>query len=658
MKKIKLTRLNIRNFKGIKSLNINFEDENVYISGKNGSGKSTIFDAFTWLLFDKNSQNQSKFEIKTLDINNNVIRADTEVEGIFIADKREIKFKKTYREKWIKKHGETEESFSGNETIYEVDDVPVKKNDYKKDIEEKLADEDLFKLLTNPLYFSTNLKWQEARSLILEISGDITDLDVINSDDELKELEEKVEGKTIEQLLKSSKASLKKLIDEKKGIPIKIDELQRSIVDINIDELQKKISENELKIKSEEEKISGLKNNKKEIYEATERLYELKNQASMIDNKAKDKKLESESHIKNNINKNKTIENENRQKMNSFDLEIKSIEEDIETIQREKDELGQRYKKVVIEKFNSDEILTSCPTCKREFEKDVIESEMLDLKENFNKNKVSELESIKIKGSECNNKIEENEKAIKDLKQKKISVFSNVNKVYAENQSLEEDLKKLQSEDPLHLYPEYKDEKMLCLSQIKEIESNIKDLYRDEDSENKQISQSTIDGLKSETKELIEKMGVQKVNEKTSQRISELEKEEREISIKIAKIEKEILLCEKFITRKVKLLEDNINENFSGVKFKLFSQQVNGGISETCEALIDGVPFSSANSASKINAGLNIIKTIGDFYQVKMPIFIDNRESVILLENVDSQVINLSVSNVDSLKIEGGSFDE
>ena len=115
----------------------------------------------------------------------------------------------------------------------------------------------------------------------------------------------------------------------------------------------------------------------------------------------------------------------------------------------------------------------------------------------------------------------------------------------------------------------------------------------------------------------------------------------------IANIEKTQYTIENFIKLKVDTIENRINEKFSLVKFKLFEDQINGGQVETCEALVNGVPFSSLNTASKINAGIDIINTLCEFYNVSAPIFIDNRESVVKLLDSNSQIINLIVSESD-----------
>jgi len=116
---------------------------------------------------------------------------------------------------------------------------------------------------------------------------------------------------------------------------------------------------------------------------------------------------------------------------------------------------------------------------------------------------------------------------------------------------------------------------------------------------------------------------------------------------KLGALDKLLFLCEEFVRFKTKYIEDSINGRFSIVKWKLFSEQVNGGLSECCEATVDGVPYSSLNSGMRINAGIDVISTLSAFYGVRVPLVVDNAEAVTALRPLDAQVIRLVVSADD-----------
>lgn len=182
-----------------------------------------------WLLFDKDSHDRATFEIKTLDNNNVSIHGlEHEVKGVLNIDGKDITLGKIYKEKWTKRRGEAEKQLTGHETLYIIDEVPVKKKEYQEIIN-NIIDEILFKLITNPLYFSANMKWQERRTVLLDIIGDITTEKIVNYKSDLNPLLELLGDKDIDTLKKSVQARKRKLNEEIKSIPYRVDECNNSI---------------------------------------------------------------------------------------------------------------------------------------------------------------------------------------------------------------------------------------------------------------------------------------------------------------------------------------------------------------------------------------------------------------------------------------------
>ena len=137
-------------------------------------------------------------------------------------------------------------------------------------------------------------------------------------------------------------------------------------------------------------------------------------------------------------------------------------------------------------------------------------------------------------------------------------------------------------------------------------------------------------------------------NIKTKNRIKELEDEEKELRTKFAKLNDESLLVDKFIKRKIELLEASINEMFEITEFQLFKEQMNGEIKVVCETLYNGKPYGNLCGGERLNVGLDIIKAFQTFHKINVPIFINNRESVTkIIDMKDTQIINLIVSEKD-----------
>ena len=217
---IRINKLTLQNFKGIKSLVINADGKSLDIFGDNATGKTTVFDAFTWLLFNKDSLGRADFGIKTQDHNGNVIHnLEHSVECELAIDNSILTLKKVYAEKWTKKRGSAEAEFTGHETKYFVNEVPTTKKEYEQKIAD-VIDEELFKIITNPLYFNEHLKWQERRAILLNLcGGDINDADIIANTPQFSPLLEELKGRTVQEYKKIVQSKQTAINDELKAIP-------------------------------------------------------------------------------------------------------------------------------------------------------------------------------------------------------------------------------------------------------------------------------------------------------------------------------------------------------------------------------------------------------------------------------------------------------
>lgn len=647
MKTITLNQLVIQDFKGIKELNIDFsKTTNIY--GENALGKTSIFDAFTWLLFDKDSKNRSTFDIKPLDSNNQVIRGlSPTITGVLDIDGTELKLTKIYQEKWTKKTGEAEKTFTGNTTTYEINDVPVKKIDYNKKIAE-LADEKQFKLLTNPYFFNSDaFNWKEAREIVLEVAGDITTDLVLDNNKDLKQLKELLDKDTVDNILASKKASIKKLAGRKKEIPTRINELEKSFdnTDFTITEQEIENKKKELDL-IEDKLLNGSKANEEK----------LKKQEIIFKNKSKIQELEQLAAVRGSKSKQELLT-----KIQEVEFQNKNIEISIRSLEGDKRHLELKCKaleserKTLLDQFYKERdreidlscINEECPTCKRPFNTEDVESEKFKMTHNFNENRAKLLENIQMNGIQLKHKLEELEAEMQAIDNK---INDQLLVVQEKNTLIAELKKKYESTETKAEFTHEETEEIRVLKEIiealeKELESN--------NNNNLEEFKTTKRELTEEIERLNKVLAKRDFNKELQDRLNELLEEEKKTGIEIANQERIIVLCEEFIKTRVSLLESNINNKFKNVTFKMFKEHVNGGIEETCEALINGVPFSNANTASQINAGLDIINTLGDHFNVKMPIFIDNRESVNNLIGTDNQLINLIVSKDKELIIEG-----
>ena len=641
---VKLYSLKLKNFKGIKDLQINFDCKNTNIYGANATGKTTIFDAFKWLFFDKDSNDRKDFNIKTLDSNNKPINfLEHEVEAILVIDGVDMTFKKILKEKWVKKRGQSEQEFSGHETEYYIDEVPTKKKDYEEKIN-SLIPESLFKLITDPLYFNNQLKWIERRKLLINISNiNITDDEILNSKEEFKNLQDNLNGRNIEDYKKVLQAKIKELNKEKETIPVRIDELTQTLITehtINYENL-----ENEKNMWNEE--LKKIENQMTDVQErATENLKKV-DQLTKAKNELNDLKFKLE---KEHSNKNSTellnLENEKyllRTKLVNMKAEDDDLSLKIQSDQNRKNVLYKKWDEVTNEKLEFDPASFICPTCKREYEAEKQEEMKKQFEENFAAHKKNEQDSINKEGQAINVRLDENTNAREKLQEE-------IEKITQKLNEIEPIIEKLNAEKEtanvfdVTTFPEYK-EKLKEVEQLSEIVNN---LTSEDTTELQNKKQSIIEQINNVNKKLNER----DTQEKTKSRIEELESQEEQIAAQIQELEGQQFAIEEFTKVKVELLENAINSKFELVKFRLFDMQINGGLIECCDTLVNGVPYSDVNNAHKILAGLDIINTLIKFYGKSAPIFIDNRESINELYDIDTQIISLIVTTDSKLRIE------
>lgn len=653
--KIKLEKLILKNFKGIKELTINFAALTT-ILGENGTGKSTVFDAFMWTLFGKDSHGRSDFEIQTLDPDNNVIHGlEHSVRLVLNIDGTHKTLKRTLKERWVKPNGKAEKEFKGCTTDFDVDEIPVKQKEYQAIIN-GIIDENLFKMITSPLYFP-NMNWQKQREILLDIIGDITDEKVINYNSKLKVLLPLLTD-GVDNFNKRVKASLAKLKEEVRSIPARIDECNNNIkvIDAAALKLRKEVILGY--INSLDEQIADSSKVSEEKLKLQEELFKLTDELSEKRNRAHLESVKPLNDIQNKINETRNkiqdaafnIKNFESKRERIFNY-IESAKEELEKLKSEKQTLLNKYHLEYDRIFEFDTELVSCPHCGREYDVDKIQEIKADALFKFNKSKENVLAVITTKGKKAAADIIEFTEKIKNNENDAESLRLKVIELEAQKSNLDTDLEKLEKEKELLTHPQiikFEGEEELQ-TQINAIRAEMDKFKLNDNSEHK-VKKKT---FQDELEEINITLGKKDVNEDLKKRMEALNQEEKKLQIKIAELEGKLYLSEEFIRTKVELLEDSINKKFKGaVTFKLFENQINGGLSETCEALINGVPFSDANTASKMNAGLSILNTLCEHYGVYAPVFIDNAESINQIIHTDSQLIRLVVSLNEELKVE------
>ena len=226
MKTVIIKEIRLLNFKGLRDLTVEFDPALTEIYGRNGIGKTSIFDGFTWLLFGKNSEDRKQFGIKTYDEAGNIIpKLPHEVSAVLLVDGEVVTLCRRFNEKWTKKRGSAVEEFVGHEEERLYNNVPCSVKEWNEKIA-AICPEQVFKFITNPLYF-TSQSVDTQRSMLFRMAGGITDEEIAAGNADFAALLASLTGKTMEEYKKEIAAKKRRLKTEIEAIPERIDERRR-----------------------------------------------------------------------------------------------------------------------------------------------------------------------------------------------------------------------------------------------------------------------------------------------------------------------------------------------------------------------------------------------------------------------------------------------
>lgn len=637
---IKLNQMKLTNFQGIRNLELNFDGMNKSIKGDNGTGKTTIINAYYYLLTDKPSVAMADYSPKTKGIEGDLHNLEHTVECTFDIDGIIKILKKTYKEKWTQKRGNKNKELTGNTISYEVDGLPVKEKDYNREIEELFGPREIIQMLISPTYFSGVLSWKDRRKYLTNICGDYTDEEIIDTVAELAPLNEilllngsATQKRSIDDHIKILKTNMSNINKELKQIPSRIDEAERAIPETTGSK-----SDYESQLFEVRKEISSLNNRKLAVKSGNSAAVEKSNRISEIKQKEREARIahvnnfdESNRLIKesiNNLTNKKSLLNDT---INSNDIRISRYKSDIEYMSNERNKLLNEYRNVSAMEF--DENRRICETCGQSLPIDQQEK----IFATFNINKSKKLEELQKKGADVSKekiatKQLELDNLVKENEQLGVKVMDFANQIESEKS-------KIVASMPFEDTEEYR----IIRQQLADLENTDNEVDKVIEEIDKEIHECNV-----KVATLNTNISRFQLAEDQQKRIEELEARLAQLSEDYDRYEYELSLCEKLIVEKVSRITERINKNFKSVNFELFEKLYNSdGIVECCNVLVPSeksmVPYKMANNASHINSGIEIINTLSEYFGIRMPIFVDNAESVTKITSTDNQLIRLVV---------------
>jgi DNA repair exonuclease SbcCD ATPase subunit len=636
MTEIRIKRLCLENFKCHKSLKLDFEGGNASIYGDNASGKTSIYDALTWLLFGKDSagNGEKNIEIKPLDANGEVKDhlAVTAVEAVLDVNGEEVTLRRTYKEVWTTKRGSSQATYDGNTSEYYVSGVPCKRNAFQDTVNE-LVSEDTFRMLTSVSHFANGISWQDRRAVLFRVAGVMDDAQILATNEEFAPLVESMGRLSLEDYKKKLLAEKRKFVGAKTEIPARISECQKTIEDIQgldfagakaqVDALQATLAGISAEIVAIEHN-NAADQKRMEIREAQLEL----------------SKLEAENKVY------RDSQNVGSVNVHSLNIRLTSLQTQLNgkkrTIEAESTYISSLDQQISDSRKRwfavNNEVFSggTCSACGQTLPADKLQQAMAAFDTN-KKNRLQEIEQTANANKAAKSQAEDRfNNGIEEVTQLEAEIADIRGQIAAADAS------KVEPKDMEH----YAAQKQDINDKIRKLNDELADMMMN--------TGAVVEKLGQEKREIMQHISQQMaiVNKESlldysRQRVDQLREDAKNAAECLEAIEKMLFLIDEYSRYKTRFVEDSINGLFRIARFRLFREQANGGVEDRCDVVYDGIPYISVNNGMKINLGIDIINTLSTAYGVRVPLFVDNAESVTKLEECSSQIIRLVVSEND-----------
>lgn len=678
-KNVTIQSLRLQHFKGVKELCVDFGNKTT-ISGANATGKTTVFDAFTWCLFGKDSADRTDsgrggFSVKTVDKAGKPIeQLEHEVTATMAADGVVKTFTRRLVENWVKPRGKAYTELKGNDTHYFINGVEVKASQYQQEVA-GLIEERLFKMITNPAYFP-GLDWKVQRDILLRIAGGVTLDEVAAGRADFQQILQQLSGRDLDAFRQEIAYKKKTVKAELEKCPIEVNAVE-AVTPAAPDYAA--LAEEEAGLKASLQDIEAAKES---IAEANRQAYELqrksyeqiadlqaKAQRLAIDANAEVERRRAEYRAQRSLTSQEyqAAVRERSSHARNSEFELSNLQEKIDRMQKDEVRQQERIEKAradwkarAAETYKRVEGEITCPLygviCKDEAVKAkaaeaqdraaaaFIEKQNADLKfiNEAGRAMAAELKTLQEMAADLQNQLKERTEATQA-------------EAVALQQKEADALKAFQQYDVL---PNIPDTDPNSLPEYAKLQDEIRALQQNAANVAAEAQQQTPETLKLEEarirealKEIDAKRSVQATIDRNAAAIAKIRDREMELAQQLADLENIEFAAEELNKARVSEVERRVNSKFNFVRFRMFEPQLNGGKVPTCIASVDGVKYADLNNAMKINAGLDIINTLCAFHGVTAPVFIDNAESVNTLIPIESQLIRLVVTEDKKLRI-------
>ena len=635
---IVLKSLDLVHFKCFPKLHLDFHEGVNSLFGANAAGKTSVYDALTWLLFNKDSAGGARPDIKP---HHAPAGTMPEVTAVLEVDGEPIKLRKVLREKWEKPRGSSIERYAGDTRDYYIDDVPLAENAYKRRIAE-LIDEQQFKLLTDVWAVTSKMHWKDRRTLLAEICGLPEDKQLLATAPQFAELTEKVGRRTVDEYKSVLMKQRKDMNANLNTLPVRVDECSRMVSELESLDFAAAHAESD-RLQTERERLQG------EIVKLSNNTLaaQARNERDALQVQLRELEAENAAHL---ASQRVPVEDETPALTAALDRAKREADRLTRTIAQERDlvlngetrldDYRARWRAIDAEVFTDEH----CPTCGQVFPAERLAESRAAFAEHQKQRKDALLEDSKMvkQGiAAAKDRLLTAETALKtaqdELQKAQIALDSYTPPVEVVPENL----------------PDYDRHKGAILTLIADADKRIDRLNSDTEQERRRL-ETALSAVTAEKLTHDAVLAKEQTLADTRRRIADLQAEQRKAAAEVEQMDRLIAMCEEFTRYRVQAITESVNSKFRLTRWRLFTEQVNGGLADCCEPMdMNGSTFEGTNNAMKINIGMDIIDTLSAHFSRRVPLFVDNAESVTQLQPIGSQVVRLVVSEQDKeLRIE------
>jgi len=651
MKEIKLMNQTLSGFQGGNfALDLNGDDADIF--AQNGIGKTRLFSAYTWVTTGLDSLGRPTFEIKNIHPEDGTYDPEASVETALSVDGKPVVLKKILREKWTSARGKADKRMSGNEKLYYINGVTKTETEYKELVREMLCDEETLSLITNPSAFASLSDkkgvpgWQRQRSILLDIVGDVSADQVIDSDSTLAPLTDlltrfTVSKNPVDDLKKVAKSGRLTADKAKELIPVRIDEVRRGLPEVaGLDrkELYGQIVQLEAAVNNAQLRLQGIDNGAG-IAELSKHLQGLKYDISQLENAYYLEGMKHVTQINARINELTSGKRDKDTRISNLKAAIETNQKRIAGLEAQLQALREKWTLIDAETFQ-DVTESICAACGQALPADRVEDARTKALANFNRDKAERLLDVETKGKKLRGELDNTIPTLERLHAELMELQAVGEDDQYASLITERDALEAQAKDYTQIpgRAEMLEKKAAIEKQIEESRAGV--------SQDKDLIQKEINDLTAQLAEVKEKADRFTRREEGEKRIKDLKAEEKQLSKQVEDEEKIIYLCNLFIEKKVAMLDARIQARFQYVQFRLFKKNItNDGVDECCDVLVNGVPYNAGlNSGARIMAGLEICDVLQEHYGIRAPVFVDDAEKFTSPVEMNCQVIRLVAS--------------